>query len=135
MRILPCTTQNTVREISISSKKFNSSFRKRCSNTYSEWVASSFGHKLDSKFRRFRASKNYSAMNIQCVERLLLGVAYVGSLLIERGIHSVKGACSLAWLMSDLCLQNEAYTVCSELVPSRGLCRIFAYRKRDLYFS
>ena len=135
MRILPCTTQNTVRGISISSKKFNSSFRKRCSNTYSEWVASSFGHKLGSKFRRFRASKNYSTMNIQCVERLLLGVAYVGSLLIERGIHSVKGACSLAWLMSDLCLQNEAYTVCSELVPSRGLCRIFAYRKRDLYFS
>ena len=135
MRILPCTTQNTVRGISISSKKFNSSFRKRCSNTYSKWVASSFGHKLGSKFRRFRACKNYSTMNIQCVERLLLGVAYVGSLLIERGIHSVKGACSLAWLMSDLCLQNEAYTVCSELVPSRGLCRIFAYRKRDLYFS
>ena len=70
-------------------RKFNSSFRKRCSNTYSEWVASSFGHKLGSKFRRFRASKNYSTMNIQCVERLLLGVAYVGSLLIERGIHSV----------------------------------------------
>ena len=104
MRILPCTTQNTVRGISISSKKFNSSFRKRCSNTYSKWVASSFGHKVGSKFRRFRASKNYNTMNIQCVERLLLDVAYVGSLLIERGIHSVWGACSLAWLMSDLCL-------------------------------
>ena len=88
MRILPSTTQNTVRGISISSKKFNSSFRKRCSNTYSEWVDSSFGHKLGSKFRRFRASKNYSTMNIQRVERLLLGVAYVGSLLIERGTHS-----------------------------------------------
>ena len=34
------------------------SFRKRCSNTYSKWVVSSFAHKLGSKFRRFRASKN-----------------------------------------------------------------------------
>ena len=41
-----------------------------------------------------------------------------------------KRACSSAWLMSDLCLLNEAYTVCSTLVPSRGLCRIFAYRTR-----
>ena len=32
--------------------------------------------------------------------------------------------------MTDLCLKNEAYTVCSALVPSRGLCRIFTYRKR-----
>ena len=32
--------------------------------------------------------------------------------------------------MSDLCLQNEAYTVCSALVLLRGLCRIFAYRTR-----
>ena len=79
MRILPC----------ISNKKFNSSFRKRCSNTYSKWVASGLGHKLGSKFRRFRALKNYNTMNIQYVERLLLGVAYVGSLLIERGIHSM----------------------------------------------
>ena len=78
-------------ESAVSSKKFISSFRKRCSNTYSKWVASSFGHKLGSKFRRFRASKNYNTINIQCVERLLLGVAYGGSLLIiiERGIHSV----------------------------------------------
>ena len=89
MRILPCTTQNTVRGISISSKKFISSFRKRCSNTYSKWVASSFGHKLGSKFRRFRASKNYNTMSILCVERLFLGVADDGSLLKERGIHSV----------------------------------------------
>ena len=36
----------TVRGISISSR-----------NTYSKWVASSFSHKLGSKFRRFRASK------------------------------------------------------------------------------
>ena len=32
--------------------------------------------------------------------------------------------------MSDLCVKNEAYTVCSVLVSSRGLCRIFAYRTR-----
>ena len=32
--------------------------------------------------------------------------------------------------MSDLCLKNEAYTVYSVLVCSRGLCRIFAYRTR-----
>ena len=32
--------------------------------------------------------------------------------------------------MTDLCLKNEAYTVCSALVPSRGLCRIFTYRTR-----
>ena len=32
--------------------------------------------------------------------------------------------------MSDLCLKNEAYTVYSALVCSRGLCRIFAYRMR-----
>ena len=70
-------------------------------------MASSFGHKLGSKFRRFSASKNYNTMNIQCVERLFLGVADDGSLL-----------------------KNEVYTVCSALVPSRGLCRIFAYRTR-----
>ena len=75
--------------INISSKKFNSSFRKRCSNTYSKWVVSSFAHKLGSKFRRFRASKNYNTMSILCVERLFLGVADDGSLLKERGIHSV----------------------------------------------
>lgn len=33
---------------------------------------------------------------------------------------------SIAWLLSDLCLKNEAYAVCRELVPSRGLRRIFA---------
>ena len=38
------------------------------------------------------------------VARLFVGMAYVGSLLIERGIHSVQRACWLAWLMSDLCL-------------------------------
>ena len=32
--------------------------------------------------------------------------------------------------MSGLCLKNEAYTVYSALVCSRGLCRIFAYRTR-----
>ena len=32
--------------------------------------------------------------------------------------------------MSDLCLKNEAYTVCSALVRSRGLCRICAYTTR-----
>ena len=52
----------------------------------------------------------------QCVARLFVPVAYVGYLLIERGIHSVCRACSLAWLMSDLCLWNEAYKVCSALV-------------------
>ena len=75
--------------INISSKKFNSSFRKRCSNTYSKSVVSSFAHKLGSKFRRFRASKNYNTMSILCVERLFLGVADDGSLLKERDIHSV----------------------------------------------
>ena len=30
------------------------------------------------------------------------------------------------WLMSDLCLKDEAYTVRSVLVPSSGLCQIFA---------
>ena len=72
----------------------------------------------------------YRTRHTQCVARLFLCVAYVGSLLIERGIHSVQRACSFSWLMSDLCLQNEAYTVCSVLVPSRGLCWIFAYRTR-----
>ena len=45
-------------------------------------------------------------------------------------MYSVYSACFLAWLMTDLCLKNEVYTVCSTLVPSRGLCRIFAYRTR-----
>ena len=67
MRILLCITKNTVRGISIASKKFNSSFQKRCSNTYSKWVASSFAHILGWKFRLFRATKNYNRMNIQCV--------------------------------------------------------------------
>ena len=30
--------------------------------------------------------------------------------------------------MLDLCLKNEAYTVCRALVCSCGLCRIFAER-------
>ena len=72
----------------------------------------------------------YRTRYTQCVARLFLRVAYVGSLLIERGIHSVQRACFFAWLVSDLCLQNKVYTVCSALVPSRGLCRIFAYRTR-----
>ena len=32
--------------------------------------------------------------------------------------------------MTDLCLKNEAYTVCSAPVPSRGLCQNFTYRTR-----
>ena len=32
--------------------------------------------------------------------------------------------------MSDLCLYNEAYTVCRALVPWHGLCQIFAYRTK-----
>ena len=32
--------------------------------------------------------------------------------------------------MTDLCLKNEAYTVCSALVPSRGLCQNFTHRTR-----
>ena len=56
----------------------------------------------------------------------LLLMAYVRSLLKERGIRSVRGGCSVAWLMSDLCLKNQAYAVCGVLVPSRGLCQIFA---------
>ena len=72
----------------------------------------------------------YRTRYTQCVVRLFLRVAYVGSLFIERGIHSVQRACFFAWLVSDLCLQNKVYTVCSALVPSRGLCRIFAYRTR-----
>ena len=35
--------------------------------------------------------------------------------------------------MTDLCLKNEAYTVCSALVPSRGLSRIFTYRTRHTH--
>ena len=31
----------------------------------------------------------YRAMHTQCVARLFLRVVYVGSLLIERGIHNV----------------------------------------------
>ena len=46
----------------------------------------------------------YGTRHTQYVGRLFLRVAYVGSLLMERGIHSMKGACSFAWLMSDLCL-------------------------------
>ena len=89
MRTLLCTTYNTVRGISIASKKFNSSFQKRCSDTYSKLVASSFVHKLGWKFRRFRVSNNYNKTNIQCVARLFLRVAYVGSLLTQRGTHNV----------------------------------------------
>ena len=33
--------------------------------------------------------KNYNAMNTQCVARLFVHVPYVGSLLKERGIHSM----------------------------------------------
>ena len=40
---------------------------------------------------------------IHCVARLFVRVPYVGSLLIEEGIHSVYSACSFAYLMSDLC--------------------------------
>ena len=43
-------------------------------------------------------------------------------------------ACSFAGLMSDLCLQNEAYIVCSTLVRSCGLCPIFAYRTRHTQY-
>ena len=57
---------------------------------------------------------------------LFLDVTYVGSLLKERGIHSVQGTCLFTWLMSNRCLKNEAYTVCRVLVHSSGLCRIFA---------
>ena len=63
---------------------------------------------------------------MQCAGCLFCRVAYVRSLLKERGICSVRGACSVAWLMSDLCLKNEAYAVCGVLVPSRGLWWIFA---------
>ena len=55
----------------------------------------------------------FAYRHIQCVARLFLHVAYVGSLFIERGIHSVQGACSFAWFKSDLCLKNNEYTVCS----------------------
>ena len=44
----------------------------------------------------------------QCVGCLFLRVAYVGSFLKERGIPSAQGTCSLAWLMSHLCLKNKA---------------------------
>ena len=46
----------------------------------------------------------YRTRHTQCVGSLFLRVAYAGSLLKERGIHSVQRA----------------------LVPSRGLCWIFA---------
>ena len=36
--------------------------------------------------------------------------------------------------MSDLCLNNKAYKVCSALVRSRALCRMFAYRRRHTQF-
>ena len=49
----------------------------------------------------------YRTRHTLCVARLFLGAAYVGSLLIERGIHSVLRACSFVWLMSDLCLKNN----------------------------
>ena len=89
-------------------------------------------------------------MSILCVERLFLGVADDGSLLKERGIHSVQRACSFAWLMSDLYLQNEAYTVCRALVPwrvddgfllqERGIHSVqrpcsFAWLMSDLYLQ
>ena len=46
-------------------------------------------------------------------------------------------------ILSDLCLQNEVYTVCSALVPlrlfaqnvpSRGICRVFAYRTKHTQY-
>ena len=49
----------------------------------------------------------YRTRHTQCVACLFLHVAYVGSLLIERGIHCVSRACLFAWLMSDLCLKNN----------------------------
>ena len=39
---------------------------------------------------------------------------------------SVLCACSFEWFMSDLCVKNEAYTVCRALVPWSGLSQIFA---------
>ena len=72
----------------------------------------------------------YRTKHTQYLERLFLRVAYVGSLLIERGIYSVQGACSFAWFKSDLCLKNNEYTVRSGLVPSRGSYGIIAYRTR-----
>ena len=72
----------------------------------------------------------YRTGHTQCVARLFLRVAYVGCMFIERGIHSVYRVCSFAWLISDLCLKNEAYTVCNALVPSLGLCRMYVYRTR-----
>ena len=45
--------------------------------------------------------------------RLFLRVAYVGSLLIERGIPREQLTCFFGWLISDLRLWNETYTVCS----------------------
>ena len=57
--------------------------------------------------RRLCRISSYRTRHTQCVARLFVRVAYVGSFLIERGIH-----------------------VCSALVRSRGLCRIFSYRTR-----
>ena len=84
---------------------------------------------------------------MQCAGCSFLDVTYVGSLLKERGIHSVKGACLFEWLMWDLCLKNETYTVCRVLVPcvayvrsllkERGICSVqgtcsFAWLMLDL---
>ena len=46
----------------------------------------------------------YRMKHTQFVARLFLRVAYVESLRIERGIHSVERACSFTWLMSSLSL-------------------------------
>ena len=40
---------------------------------------------------------------------------------VDKCISFKEGACSFVWLMSDLCIKNEAYTVCRVLVFSRDL--------------
>jgi len=63
----------------------------------------------------------------QCVARLFLRVAYAGSLLERRTMYiQCVARLFLRVAYAGLCLKNEAYTVCSALVPSRGLCRVFA---------
>ena len=55
-----------------------------------------------------RHARSFSAMCcvVSYKPRLFVRVAYVGSLLKERGLRSVQGGCSFAWLMSDLCFSE-----------------------------
>ena len=64
----------------------------------------------------------YRTRHTPCCESCFFGsLSYVRSSLIEQGIRRVQRVvCSCCSVMSDLCLQNKAQAVCSELFLRGG---------------